>query len=119
MKEVSSDDRLLFLVRTRLNAYAYYVRYAINSFIDAELADRCEVDVTYSIGVAEPVSLYIDTFGTENLSVEDLLYILNVYFDFTSSNIIKELKLDKVKFASPHVFDHVGRGDLNVKWEKT
>ncbi|NWH09878.1 methionine adenosyltransferase domain-containing protein [Acholeplasma laidlawii] len=72
-----------------------------------------------SIGLAEPVSLYIDTFGTGKLSDEDLLYLLKVYFDFTSSNIRKELELDKVKFSSLSAFGHVGRDDLNVKWEKT
>ena len=58
-------------------------RYAAKSFVDAGLADRCEVGVAYSIGVTEPVSLYIDTFGTGKLNDEDLLYLLKVYFDFT------------------------------------
>ena len=98
---------------------AYYARYAAKSFVDAGLADRCEVGVAYSIGVAEPVSLYIDTFGTGKLTDEDLLYLLKVYFDFTPSNIRKELELDKVKFASLSAFGHVGRDDLNVKWEDT
>ena len=98
---------------------AYYARYAAKSFVDAGLADRCEVGVAYSIGVAEPVSLYIDTFGTGKLNDEDLLYLLKVYFDFTPSNIRKELELDKVKFVSLSAFGHVGRDDLNVKWEDT
>ncbi|MFA5474441.1 MAG: methionine adenosyltransferase [Acholeplasmataceae bacterium] len=98
---------------------AYYARYAAKAFVDAGLADRCEVGVAYSIGVAEPVSLYIDTFGTGKLSDDDLLYLLKVYFDFTPSNIRKELELDKVKFASLSAFGHVGRDDLNVKWEDT
>ena len=98
---------------------AYYARYAAKSFVDAGLAERCEVGVVYSIGVAEPVSLYIDTFGTGKLSDDDLLYLLKVYFDFTPSNIRKELELDKVKFASLSAFGHVGRDDLNVKWEDT
>lgn len=68
--------------------------------------------------MAEPVSLYIDTFGTGKLSDEDLLYLLKVYFDFTPSNIRKELELDKVKFSSLSAFGHVGRDDLNVKWEQ-
>jgi len=98
---------------------AYYARYAAKAFVDAGLADRCEVGVAYSIGVAEPVSLYIDTFGTGKLSDDDLLYLLKVYFDFTPSNIRKELELDNIKFASLSAFGHVGRDDLNVKWEDT
>ena len=108
-KDVSKVDR----------SGAYYARYAAKSFVDAGLADRCEVGVAYSIGVAEPVSLYIDTFGTGKLSDEDLLYLLKVYFDFTPSNIRKELELDKVKFSSLSAFGHIGRDDLNVKWENT
>ena len=108
-KDTSKGDR----------SAAYYARYAAKSFVDAGLADRCEIGVAYSIGVAEPVSLYIDTFGTGKLSDEDLLYLLKVYFDFTPSNIRKELELDKVKFSSLSAFGHVGRDDLNVKWEDT
>lgn len=98
---------------------AYYAKYAAKSFVDAGLADRCEIGVAYSIGVAEPVSLYIDTFGTGKLNDEDLLYLLKVYFDFTPSNIRKELELDNIKFASLSAFGHVGRDDLNVNWENT
>ncbi len=92
---------------------------AAHYFVDAGLADRCEVGVAYAIGVSEPVSLYIDTFGTGKLSDDDLLYLLKVYFDFTPSNIRKELELDKVKFSSLSAFGHVGRTDLDVVWEKS
>ena len=67
----------------------------------------------------QPVSLYIDTFGTGITSDENLLYLLKLYFDFTPSNIRKELELDKVKFRELSHFGHVGRTDLNVKWEDT
>lgn len=98
---------------------AYYARYAAKTFVDAGLAKRCEIGVAYSIGVAQPVSLYIDTFGTGITSDEDLLYLLKLYFDFTPANIRKELELDKVKFRELSHFGHVGRTDLNVKWEDT
>jgi len=97
---------------------AYYCRYAAKSFVEAGLANRCEVGVSYAIGVSEPVSLYIDTFGTGKLSDDELLKILNNHFNFTPANIKKELEFDKVKFARLSAFGHVGRTDLNVKWEQ-
>lgn len=96
---------------------AYYARYAAKAFVDAGLSKRCEIGVAYSIGVAQPVSLYINTFRTGLISDEDLLYLLKVYFDFTPANIRKELELDKVKFRELSHFGHVGRIDLDVKWE--
>jgi len=97
---------------------AYYARYAASSFVKAGLCDRCTIGVAYSIGVAEPVSLFIDTHGTGKLSDHELSYILKFNFDFTPANIRKELELDKVKFSSLSAFGHVGRTDLNVKWEQ-
>ncbi len=98
---------------------AYYSRYTAKSFVEAGLANRCEVGVSYAIGVSEPISLYIDTFGTGKLDDKELLIMLKENFDFTPSNIVKELELDKVRFSSLSAFGHVGRTDLNVKWEKT
>lgn len=106
-KDVSKVDR----------SAAYYARYAAKSFVAADLADRCEVGVAYSIGVAEPVSLYIDTFGTGVISDDELLQLLRTKFDFTPANIRKELELDKVEFRFLSHFGHVGRTDLDVKWE--
>jgi len=97
---------------------AYYARYAAKSFVKAGFCDRCTIGVAYSIGVAEPVSLFIDTHGTGKLSDHELSYILKFNFDFTPANIRKELELDKVKFSSLSAFGHVGRTDLNVKWEQ-
>lgn len=98
---------------------AYYARYAARAFVDAGLASRCEIGVAYSIGVAQPVSLYLDTFGTGITSDEYLLYLLKLYFDFTPANIRKELELDKVKFRELSHFGHMGRTDLTIKWEDT
>ena len=96
---------------------AYYARYAAKAFVAAGLADRCEVGVAYSIGIAEPVSLYIDSFGTGVISDDELLQLLRTKFDFTPTNIRKELELDQVKFRELSHFGHVGRIDLDVKWE--
>ncbi len=98
---------------------AYYCRYAAKSFVEAGLANRCEVGVSYAIGVSEPISLYIDTFGTGKLEDKELLELLKENFNFTPANIVKELELDKVRFSSLSAFGHVGRKDLNVKWEQT
>ena len=98
---------------------AYYCRYAAKSFVEADLANRCEVGVSYAIGVSEPISLYIDTFGTGKLEDKELLELLKENFDFTPSNIVKELELDKVRFSNLSAFGHIGRTDLNVKWEQT
>lgn len=73
---------------------------------------------SYSIGVAEPVSVYIDTFGTGVISDHELSYLLKWHFNFSPQNIIEELELNKVKFSNLSAFGHVGRDDLNVKWEK-
>ena len=97
---------------------AYYARYVANSIVKAGLAKRCEVGVAYSIGVNQPVSLYLDTFNTGVLDDCALLYLVKCYFDFTPASIRKELDLDNVLFRNLSRFGHVGRTDLNLKWEQ-
>lgn len=96
---------------------AYYCRYAAKSFVEAGLANRCEVGVSYSIGVSEPMSIYINSFGTGIVPDNQLNFLLKRNFNFRPRNIISELDLKEVKFASLSAFGHVGRTDLNVKWE--
>lgn len=96
----------------------YYARYAAKSFVKSGLCDRCTIGVVYSIGVAEPVSLFIDTYGTVVISVNELSNLLKENFNFSPENIVKELELKEAKFASLSAFGHVGRNDLNVKWEQ-
>jgi S-adenosylmethionine synthetase len=90
--------------------------YAI-ALADADLADTCEVCVSYSIGVASPVAVSIDTFGTGVMTNEKLLELDNQHFDFTPSNIKKELEFEKFKFREIAVYRHMGREDLPVRWE--
>ena len=97
---------------------AYYARFVAKSIVKAGLAERVEVGVAYSIGVSEPVSLYLDTFKTGILDDCALLYLIKCYFDFSPRNIREELKLDKVMYRELSRFGHVGRDDLNVKWEQ-
>ena len=106
-KDVSKVDR----------SASYYARFAAKALVEAELADMCEVCVSYSIGVANPVAVSIDTFGTGSLSDEDLLDLVKQHFDFTPANIRMELEFDKVKFQELAKYGHMGREDLPVRWE--
>ena len=106
-KDVSKVDR----------SVSYYARYVAKAVVAAELADTCEVCVSYSIGVANPVAVSIDTFGTGKISDEDLLELVRRNFNFTPSNIRKELEFDKVKFHKLATYGHMGREDLSVRWE--
>ena len=107
-KDVSKVDR----------SGAYYARYVAKAVVGAELADRCEVCVSYSIGIANPISVSVDTFGTGVVSDDQLLEIIRKHFDFTPSNIRKELRLHEVKFRPLATYGHMGREDLNVPWEQ-
>jgi len=106
-KDVSKVDR----------SASYYARYVAKALVEAELADTCEVCVSYSIGVANPVAVSIDTFGTGRLSDEDLLELVKQHFDFTPANIKEELEFNKVKFQELAKYGHMGREDLPVRWE--
>jgi S-adenosylmethionine synthetase len=106
-KDVSKVDR----------SASYYARYVAKALVEAELADRCEVCVSYSIGVADPVALSIETFGTGKLADDELLAITKKHFDFTPANIRKELEFEKVKFQALATYGHIGREDLPVRWE--
>ena len=87
---------------------AYYARYVAKSIVEAGLADRCEVAVSYSIGVASPISVSIDTFGTGKFSENELLILINNHFDFSVGNIIKELKLKDISYQRLAEYGHFG-----------
>lgn len=106
-KDVSKVDR----------SASYYARYVAKAVVEAELADTCEVCVSYSIGIAKPVAVSIDTFGTGKMTDEALQELILQHFDFTPSNIRKELEFDKVKFQDLAKYGHMGREDLPVRWE--
>jgi S-adenosylmethionine synthetase len=106
-KDVSKVDR----------SGAYYARYVAKSLVGAELATQCEVQVSYAIGVAKPVSIFVNTFGTGVVSDEELQALVSYAFDFKPENIRKELILDEVKFQELAKYGHFGREDLNVAWE--
>ena len=106
-KDVSKVDR----------SASYYARYVAKSVVEADLADTCEVCVSYSIGVSNPIAVSIDTFGTGKISDEELLDIVRHHFYFSPANIKKELEFEKVKFQDLAVYGHIGREDLPVRWE--
>ncbi len=98
---------------------AYYARYIAKNVVAAGLAKRCEVQLAYAIGVAKPVSVMIDTFGTGVISDDEISQRVNEVFDMRPANIIKELDLRKPIYKELSAYGHMGRVDLGVKWENT
>lgn len=97
---------------------AYASRYVAKNIVAAGLADKCEVELAYAIGVAHPVSVMIDTFGTGKVSDEKLSEAVNKVFDLRPSAIIKTLELRKPQYRQLAAYGHMGREDLGVAWEK-
>ncbi len=106
-KDVSKVDR----------SASYYARYVAKAVVEAELADTCEVCVSYSIGIANPVAVSVDTFYTGKISDDEILLLIKNHFDFTPANIRRELELQNVKFRDLACYGHMGREDLPVRWE--
>lgn len=98
---------------------AYMARYTAKNVVAAGLADRCQIQVAYAIGVAEPVGLYVDTFGTSKISEEKILELIKKHFDFRPKEIIKKLDLKKPIFRKTAAYGHFGRSDKDFAWEKT
>lgn len=97
----------------------YAARYVAKNLVAAGAAKKCEVQLAYAIGVAKPLSVRVDTFGTSNYSEEKLAEIVNKVFDLRPTAIIKNLDLRKPIYYSLAAYGHMGREDLNVSWEKT
>lgn len=98
---------------------AYAARYVAKNIVAAGLADKCEVELAYAIGVAHPVSVLVDTFGTGKYSDEAISDAVNKVFDLRPAAIIKDLDLRKPQYAQLAAYGHMGRTDLDVAWEKT
>ncbi len=98
---------------------AYAARYVAKNIVAAGLADKCEVQVAYAIGVAQPVSISVDTFGTGTISEEKLVTLVRKHFDLRPAGIIKQLDLRRPIYKQTAAYGHFGRNDLNVPWEKT
>ncbi len=98
---------------------AYAARYIAKNIVAAGLAEKCEVQLAYAIGVAKPVSILVDTFGTGKVSDEKLSEAVEKVFDLRPESIIKTLDLRKPQYRQLAAYGHFGREDLGVAWEKT
>ena len=108
-KDVTKVDRLS----------AYYARYVAKNIVAAGLARKCEIQVAYAIGVAKPVSIYVDTFGTSKYTNDQILEAVNKFFNFSPKAIRNEIIDDSVSFKALAEYGHVGRTDICVPWERT
>ncbi|MBU1643690.1 MAG: methionine adenosyltransferase [Nanoarchaeota archaeon] len=98
---------------------AYYARYAAKNVVAAGLADKCEVQVAYAIGVAQPVSILVDTFDTAKIPEERIVELVKKHFDFRPKAIIEQLDLKRPIYKKTAAYGHFGRTEPNFTWEKT
>ncbi|MGE7926766.1 methionine adenosyltransferase [Lysinibacillus xylanilyticus] len=98
---------------------AYAARYVAKNIVAAGLADKCEIQLSYAIGVSEPISIALETFGTEKVAKEEILKAIRQLFDLTPNGIINMLNLRKPQYQQVAAYGHFGRSDVNVTWEKT
>ena len=98
---------------------AYAARWAAKNVVAAGLAKRCQIELAYAIGVAKPVSVLVETFGTGTVSEETLSRAVQEVFDFTPAAIIRELGLRRPIYRALAAYGHMGREDLGVRWEDT
>ena len=97
---------------------AYAARYVAKNIVAAGLADKCEIQLSYAIGVAQPTSIMVDTFGTGKVSDEELLKAIRENFDLRPAGIIKMLDLRRPIYKQTAAYGHFGRNDLDLPWEK-
>ena len=98
---------------------AYAARYAAKNLVAAGLADKCEIQLAYAIGVAKPVSILVDSFGTGKVSDEKLAQLVEEHFDLRPAAIIRDLDLRRPIYRQLAAYGHFGRTDIDVPWEKT
>lgn len=98
---------------------SYLARYVAKNIVAAGIAQRCEIQIAYVIGVAEPVSILIDTFGTGKITEEEIVKLVRKHFDFAPAAIIQKLKLLRPIYKKTAAYGHFGRSDPDFTWEKT
>lgn len=98
---------------------AYAARYVAKNIVAAGLADKCEIELAYAIGVARPLSIFIDTFGTGKVSEEKLVELVEKHFDLRPGAIIRDLDLKRPIYKQVAAYGHFGRTDIDLPWENT
>ena len=98
---------------------AYAARYVAKNVVAAGLADRCQIQVAYAIGVARPMSVLVDTFGTENVPVARIEELIGTHFDLRPAAILRDLDLRRPIYAKTSAYGHFGRDDRDFTWERT
>lgn len=98
---------------------AYYARYVAKNIVAAGLAEKCELQVAYAIGVAQPVSILVNTFGTSTIPEERIVELVRRHFDFRPKSIIEQLNLRRPIYKKTASYGHFGRNDPDFTWEKT
>ncbi|MGE4271435.1 MAG: methionine adenosyltransferase [Desulfitobacterium sp.] len=98
---------------------AYAARYVAKNVVAAGLADRCEIQIAYAIGVAHPVSVNVETFGTAKIAEDKIVEMIRTNFDLRPAGIIKTLDLRRPIYRQTAAYGHFGRNDLDLPWEKT
>lgn len=98
---------------------AYMARYVAKNVVAAGLAGRCLVQVAYAIGVAKPVGVYIDTYGTNKIDENKILQLVHKHFDFRPKQIIEKLRLKRPIYQKTAAYGHFGRSDKDFTWEAT
>jgi S-adenosylmethionine synthetase len=98
---------------------AYAARYVAKNIVAAGLADKCEVQVAYAIGVSQPVSIRVDTFGTGKVDEGRLTELVRAHFDLRPAGIIRSLDLRRPIYRQTAAYGHFGREDLDLPWERT
>ena len=98
---------------------AYAARYVAKNIVAAGLADRCEVQLAYAIGVARPMSILVETFGTHKVEEEKIAEAVQKVFDLRPAAIIRDLDLRRPIYKQTAAYGHFGRTDLDLPWERT
>jgi S-adenosylmethionine synthetase len=98
---------------------AYAARYAAKNIVAAGLAERCEIQVAYAIGVAHPLSVNVETFGTGRVGDEKIVALVNEHFDLRPGAIIRDLDLRQPIYRKTAAYGHFGRDDIQFPWEAT
>ena len=98
---------------------AYASRYVAKNIVAAGLADYCEIQVSYAIGVAKPTSIHVETFNSEKISKDTIVKIVEEEFDLRPKSLINMLDLKRPIYLATAAYGHFGRSDIDLTWEKT